>query len=775
MAWYRKRPVRFLIGFLVTLLALQALRVLVPVEKVRDLALEQAQARLGREIAVGEVGLSIRGGLGVRLSDFVLHNPDGFDGAPLVSAKALDLKVEILPLRKGEIRIHRLVLEQPEVNLVRRADGTDNFTFAPADTAPAPAEAGAPTEPADAPPPISITSLTLRDGALTFADATADAGLSRMALTGLTVGLSLTDPAPGVFQATGRAQAAEVVLTTPAEVPVLEVDVDFDLTWNATDERLDITRADTGVNDLPLAVTGAVTLANETYTGAVDLAAKDISLTDLMPFLPRDLAEKIHGDADSGRLDMAVNLDLDGAREVPVVTTGTVTVRNADLAVAQPFLPPEQTGRVAGRADLDLTFADRTGDPELVTYEGTVTVRDMSYTDSGLVDELQHLDGTMSFTPDVFTVTQCRARFASGTFDLTGELKDPFPYFLPPEQQLGKARKIPHLDFTLHAAHLDVDRLLPAASPTASAPGGPPRPSPISTLPPAPEFPALSAAGSFTADSLLYMAVPFTAVKGRVTLADRQLSVHDVTGDVYRGTVAGQVDMDLTDLRDPVYTGQYAAQNIEVDDFVTRFAGLAGVLFGGCNLGGTFAAHGLTPDAIRNSLTLDADADIREGKVVTTGSTYNALNKLAATAGQTLNQEQALKDLATHIKVADGRVGLDSLTTRLGQFGDLTFSGSYGFAGDLDYGGRLLLTKAQTDAIFTGGGLLGELGRLMGSERPERLEFPLSVGGMRGDPKVKLDLGTVTADLQQRVAREQGRKLEDEAKSKLNDLLKKWK
>jgi hypothetical protein len=49
------------------------------------------------------------------------------------------------------------------------------------------------------------------------------------------------------------------------------------------------------------------------------------------------------------------------------------------------------------------------------------------------------------------------------------------------------------------------------------------------------------------------------------------------------------------------------------------------------------------------------------------------------------------------------------------------------------------------------------------------------VGGVRTDPKVQFDLGTVTADLQQRVVKEQGNKLEDEAKKKLNDMLKKWK
>jgi hypothetical protein len=74
---------------------------------------------------------------------------------------------------------------------------------------------------------------------------------------------------------------------------------------------------------------------------------------------------------------------------------------------------------------------------------------------------------------------------------------------------------------------------------------------------------------------------------------------------------------------------------------------------------------------------------------------------------------------------------------------------------------------------------MAELAKLLGDQRPARLELPLTVGGTRSDPRLKLDLGTVTSDLQKKALAEQKNKLEDQAKekldSKLNDLLKKWK
>ncbi|MDX2475044.1 MAG: AsmA family protein, partial [Candidatus Krumholzibacteria bacterium] len=175
MSWTRRKPVRILgIVLAILLLSVVAVQIFLPTEKIRDLALEQAREKLGREVSVGEVAVSLRGGIGVRLSDFVIHNPDGFGGENLMSTKALDLKLELGPLLKGEVRVHRLVVDTPVVNLMRRADGSDNFTF---ETVAEPATSAPPTagEPAAAPPPISIASLTLKDGRMAFSDASAEA------------------------------------------------------------------------------------------------------------------------------------------------------------------------------------------------------------------------------------------------------------------------------------------------------------------------------------------------------------------------------------------------------------------------------------------------------------------------------------------------------------------------------------------------------------------------------------------------------------------------
>ena len=93
------------------------LRLFFPAEKVKDMAVSMASEKLGREITVADVGLSFAGGLGVQLEDFTVANPHGFAGDPLLVADHIDLKLQIVPLLRGDFKVNRLVVDQPRRSL----------------------------------------------------------------------------------------------------------------------------------------------------------------------------------------------------------------------------------------------------------------------------------------------------------------------------------------------------------------------------------------------------------------------------------------------------------------------------------------------------------------------------------------------------------------------------------------------------------------------------------------------------------------------------------
>jgi uncharacterized protein involved in outer membrane biogenesis len=116
-----------------------------------------ASQALGMEFSLGaDPGLGFLPGLRVTLSDIHIRNR----GALVASAKQASIRVELLPLFTGDVRIERIALEQMRISIERGRDG--QFNFARTQAAPA-------TLPAVDWPQVSLADVTL-----VFADKHAD-------------------------------------------------------------------------------------------------------------------------------------------------------------------------------------------------------------------------------------------------------------------------------------------------------------------------------------------------------------------------------------------------------------------------------------------------------------------------------------------------------------------------------------------------------------------------------------------------------------------------
>ena len=385
----------------------------------------------------------------------------------------------------------------------------------------------------------------------------------------------------------------------------------------------------------------------------------------------------------------------------------------------------------------------------------------MSYADKNLPDTLEKLNGTVVFDPDSVVVEKATAKFGGGDVTLTGKMVDHLPYFLPAEKENRENLKKPTFTFAAHSSRVDVDRLFPLASPGASGPGG--RAAVPDTLAP---IPNILGQGTIRADTLIYSRVPFTEVVGKVRLRNRVLECYDVSGRVYGGGVTGKVTVDLNNLNDPGYGGDFKAVDIEANSFLTRFIRPEP---------GCYRENGDDREFQRPRARSGQDQEHPDHGFDRRGDQRQAgarpvrqlvLGYSGGGVGQSLDKEQALKDLTTLIKVEDGRVGLESFQSKLGNFGDLTLGGSYGFDGGLDYQGALLLTKEQTARLYATGGLTGSVARLFG-DKAERLRLPLTVEGTMTRPQMQLDFSELTNNLKSQLQRDS-----DDSKDKLDKKLK---
>ncbi|MFS4580527.1 AsmA family protein [Phaeobacter sp. C3_T13_0] len=330
---------------------------LLPGEKLAQLAATQIEAQTGRKVTfAGRVGYTLWPTLGVKADRVALSNAPWAGPEPMLTAERLTIGVAAADLLRGNVRVTELSAVLPQLNLSTRDDGTGNWVLDPAD---ATQGGGAGEEGTSAPSgnmeslPVSIEALNLTGASLRYAPH----GETPVELKQIDLALQWPDPtgtvvaditlrpagAPvqveaeiGTFEAFLAGQVASVGATVTADETFLRFDGRADIrgaaTGRLTGKSTDLARSLTvlGAGDgieIPAVKTWIVG-SDMTYTTDGRLALRDLAL-----------------EADSNKLRGAADLVLGNVPKV----TARLNGGNLDLSALLPSGEDDApAGAVAG-------------------------------------------------------------------------------------------------------------------------------------------------------------------------------------------------------------------------------------------------------------------------------------------------------------------------------------------------------------------------------------------------------------------------------------------
>lgn len=131
---------------------------------MRNFVLEKAAAATGRDVRLKEMSASL---MGVKLDGLEMSESGGFKNGTFVSVDRLRLRVSLLHLLHGHLKLRSLVINGAEVNVVRAADGSFNFDglISPSNQPSAPEK-----QPEEEPFNVTLHQLTLRGVNVTYTD-----------------------------------------------------------------------------------------------------------------------------------------------------------------------------------------------------------------------------------------------------------------------------------------------------------------------------------------------------------------------------------------------------------------------------------------------------------------------------------------------------------------------------------------------------------------------------------------------------------------------------
>jgi len=169
-----RRTLRVLLVIIVVLVVLVLVApFLIPVNQFRPTIEEKASAALGRKVDVGNLSLSLFTG-SLAADNLAVADDPKFSKSPFLTAKSIQVGVELLPLiLHKDLVITNIVIENPEVTLLRSAGGEWNYSSFGSSAAKSQGKEGTPPQtPAQPAEPstaakageFSVAKLELRNG-----------------------------------------------------------------------------------------------------------------------------------------------------------------------------------------------------------------------------------------------------------------------------------------------------------------------------------------------------------------------------------------------------------------------------------------------------------------------------------------------------------------------------------------------------------------------------------------------------------------------------------
>jgi AsmA protein len=158
-----------IVGVVIALLIVIAIAIplFINVNNYRPQIESSIGSALGRQVKVGNLSLSLLSG-SVQADQLSISDDPNFSNAPFVQAKTLKVGVELMPLIfSKQLHITELIIEQPEMVLLRDRDGKWNFSSIgnQSSRSAKPAEkSGSSPGPGD----VSVAKLELTDGKVTL-------------------------------------------------------------------------------------------------------------------------------------------------------------------------------------------------------------------------------------------------------------------------------------------------------------------------------------------------------------------------------------------------------------------------------------------------------------------------------------------------------------------------------------------------------------------------------------------------------------------------------
>ncbi|GAB4328683.1 MAG: hypothetical protein Kow0074_24700 [Candidatus Zixiibacteriota bacterium] len=424
---------------------------------------------------------------------------------------------------------------------------------------------------------------------------------------------------------------------------------------------------------------------------------------------------------------------------------------DASLAELMALTDTANTGWITGRVKADLNAFGPLAEWKRLRISGPVRSDRITMVEPSWPVDTVTLAIDWEFTGDDVTIrhAQFNAGHSSGMLrgNVAGIVPAALASFEPPH--------VPRATLEVTCPYLNFDELLAEedmpVDTTVTTEGGASPAVVADTVPFS--LPAIAARGSFECDTAIFNELTYTAIRAPFTFQDNILTFDPLKGRVLGGIAEGALRYDLNDWDNPSFAVRVDADSIQTNDFLSRYFGWAGGLFGQVRFIGEFTGTGDDSEKVLRSLQANGRALLSDGRLESAPLLANIGRRIGFTD---VDEVRTIRDLIVTYRIANGRLFTDTL----GMVTDRArwiASGSYGFDGTLDYLINVNLTEA---------------GRQKWAQLLKGSDFEIDLSGTITSPKISVNLAETGVDVLKNVIEQKLTGDSVRIESKARDLLK---
>jgi AsmA protein len=810
-----KKGLKILIGviagiIILLVLATVVVKIIFTKEKLLSLLIPKIETALKRKVGIEDVSVSIWGGLGVDVKGMKVLNPPGFVHAELFKFDQFSVRVKFFPLLRKRIEVRKLILESPEINLEKNREGISNF------------EDLIKGEGGRIFLPVAFDQLEIKNGTILYLDSK-DQKKIVLHKFEQSARLSLDEKMENA-QATGKITVDQIELSLPdykGTLPPLTFSLEHDINLNMPQDRLDIASLKIGIAKISMDVKGTVEKLSTIPSLNLVIQSNEIPLADLFASLPKEESSPLNQLTTSGALKISSSFQGEIKGKLPPQIQGKITFQNVkvdfvqvpqsfsmpygeinfdnrslnfftsqaklgespmelklvvdnfsdpnvtselkakfNLAVLGGFVRMPEKTSLAGDADINVKASGKIKKPtgavgaERMNFSGQMQLRKVEASTPALGVPIQNLNADISFQKGDVDIPNLGLSLGKSSLNLQGELYGVIPYFL------FKQEKKPLFNFSLNSPLMDLDEIFPT-SPEQEGKTEEKSARSDTIIP----LPDINVTGQISIQKAIFRKIELTDLSAKLEVTDGVLRLENIVTKVYSGSVGGNVACDLKDIEHIPYNIDLTANQIEANDFLSRFTSFDNHLFGKLNMNASFSGRGNQLPDIQKSLAGNGTVSFADGKLVN----WEILDKVASFLKIDSFKEQQIRTLRNSFRIADSRVWFDDFSA-VTKDGDFKLVGSVGLDGLLDY----KLNAVLSPELSTRFDALGDLSQYLKNEQG-RVVLDIKITGPAKNPEFALDTSKPEEKFKQQMkekAQEQTDKAKDQLKEKGQDLLK---